>query len=153
MCVLILLFMCPHTVMYADTSCCVCVLILVYVLILLYVSSYCYICVLTLLYVCPHTALYRWLPLGWFHPTLLYVCPHTTQLYALAVGRLHLSLEALCCMRGLILLCLLYMCTYTHAQVASSRAAVPESRSALSYATCCANCARARLVRLVGRRS
>ena len=120
MCVLILLFMCPHTVMYADTSCCVCVLILVYVLILLYVSSYCYICVLTLLYVCPHTALYRWLPLGWFHPTLLYVCPHTTQLYA---------------------------------QVASSRAASPEYRSALSYATCCANCARARLVRLVGRRS
>ncbi len=37
-CVLILLYMCPHTAIY--------------------VSSYCYICVLILLYMCPHTAIY-----------------------------------------------------------------------------------------------
>jgi hypothetical protein len=66
MCVLILLYVCPHTT--------VCVLMLLYMCLrgrardagayYIYVSSYYYVCVLILLYV--------------FVLILLYVCPHTT---------------------------------------------------------------------------
>ncbi len=62
-CVLILLYMCPHTAM--------CVLILLYVSSYCYiVSSYYYVCVLILLYICPHTAIYV--------SSLLHMCPHTS---------------------------------------------------------------------------
>jgi hypothetical protein len=65
-CVLILLYSCPHTAVFVSSYCCICFLILLYmcshpaiyvssycctcVLILLYVSSCCYICVFKLLY-------------------------------------------------------------------------------------------------------
>jgi hypothetical protein len=56
-CVLILLYMCPHTTIYVSSYYFICVLILPYVCPhTAYVSSYCYIYVLILLYVCPHTA-------------------------------------------------------------------------------------------------
>jgi hypothetical protein len=58
-CVLKLLYMCPHTTTYV-------------VLILLYMCpSYYYVCVLILLYMCPHTTTYVVL-------ILLYMCPHAT---------------------------------------------------------------------------
>ena len=55
-CVLILLYMCPHTAVYVSSYCYICVLILLYMCphTALYVSSYCSICVLILLYMC-HT--------------------------------------------------------------------------------------------------
>jgi hypothetical protein len=80
LCVLIRLYMCPHTTIYVSSYYYICVLIRLYmcphtaicVLIRLYVSSYCYmcphttiyvssydcICVLILLYMCPHTTIY-----------------------------------------------------------------------------------------------
>jgi hypothetical protein len=71
-CVLILLYMEPHTTIYVSSYYYICGLILLYVssyyyicvLILLYVSSYYYICVVILLsvsshyYMCPHTTYY-----------------------------------------------------------------------------------------------
>jgi hypothetical protein len=73
-CVLILLYRCPHTTIHVSSYCYVCVRILLYmcphtamcVRILLYmcphtaicVSAYYYTCVLILLYMCPHTAIY-----------------------------------------------------------------------------------------------
>jgi hypothetical protein len=61
-CVLILPYMCPHTV--------ICVLILLYMCprAAIDVSSYYYMCVLTLLYMCPHTYCYTCVLI------LLYVC-------------------------------------------------------------------------------
>ena len=160
---------CPHTAMYVASYCYMCVLIFIYVCphpaifasILLcmrthtavYVSSYCYMCVLILLCKCPDSAIrvssydsaisvssYCW---------VCYICVRMRRW--LPVGRHHPSLETLSYICVLILLCLL--CMYSHAQVASCRAATPESRNPHSYATSCANCPRSRLVRLVGRRS
>jgi hypothetical protein len=93
-CVLILLYMCPHTadapVVHCGKTCnCyyICVLILLYMCphTTIYVSSYCYICVLILLYMCPHTAD---APVAHCVKTcncyyicvliLLYMCPYTT---------------------------------------------------------------------------
>ncbi len=53
MCVLTLLYMCPHTAIHVSSYCDMCVLILLHVCphTAVYVSSYCYICVLILLYV------------------------------------------------------------------------------------------------------
>ncbi len=67
-CVLILLYMCPHTTVY------VCVLILLYMCphTAIYVSSYSYICVLILLYMCPHTNIYT-CPHNMCPPTTIYV--------------------------------------------------------------------------------
>ncbi len=58
--VLILVCMCPHTVMYVSSYCYICVLILLCMCrhTVMYVSSYCYTCVLVLLYMCPHTVMY-----------------------------------------------------------------------------------------------
>jgi hypothetical protein len=53
--------MCPHTTICRESSCCyMCVLVLLYMCphIAICVYSYCYICVLILLYVCPRTAIY-----------------------------------------------------------------------------------------------
>ena len=56
-CVLILLYMCPHTTIYVSSCYYLCVLILLYmcprtaIYVLICVSSYCCICVLILLYV------------------------------------------------------------------------------------------------------
>jgi len=65
-CVLILLYKCPHTAIEVSSYCYICVLILLYMCphTAIYVSSYCYrsvlmyISVLILLYMCPHTAIY-----------------------------------------------------------------------------------------------
>ncbi len=59
-CVLMLLYMCPHATIYVSSYYYVCVLILLYMCphTIMCVSSYCYICVLILLYVCPHSAIY-----------------------------------------------------------------------------------------------
>jgi hypothetical protein len=46
-CVLILLYMCPHTAMHLFSYCSMCPLTVIYV------SSYCCLCVLILLYMCP----------------------------------------------------------------------------------------------------
>ncbi len=50
-CVLVLLYMCPHTAIYVSACCYICVLILLYMCphAAIYVSSYCYVCVLILL--------------------------------------------------------------------------------------------------------
>jgi hypothetical protein len=73
-CVLILLYMCPHTTtMYVSSCYYVCVLILLYMCphTTIYVSSYCCICVLILLlYMCPHATMYV--------SSYYYMCPHTT---------------------------------------------------------------------------
>jgi hypothetical protein len=85
-CVLILLYMCPHTAIYVSAYYSVCVLMLLYVSsyycicvrILLYmrphtainVSSYCYVCVRILLCMRPHTAIY-------VASYCYYMCPHT----------------------------------------------------------------------------
>jgi hypothetical protein len=79
MCVLILLYMCPHTTIFgwqvggrglgtarrttiylASSNSCICVLILLYMCphTTIYVSSYYDICVLILRYMCPHTTIY-----------------------------------------------------------------------------------------------
>jgi hypothetical protein len=73
-CVLILLYMCPHTTMCVSAYYYICVLMLLCIcalpqsarstrlsrtrLSLLYVSSYGYICVLILEWMCPHTTIY-----------------------------------------------------------------------------------------------
>jgi hypothetical protein len=61
-CVLILLYMCPHTAIYVSSYCYICVLILrsrvAYVARATYVLHMSYICVLILIYMCPHTAIY-----------------------------------------------------------------------------------------------
>jgi hypothetical protein len=84
MCVLILLYMCPHTAVYVSSYCCMCVLILLYVCphtavyTAVYLSSYCYKCVLILLYVNrPQIAGY----VSFCYISvliLLYICLHTT---------------------------------------------------------------------------
>ena len=58
-CVLLLLCVCPLTVVCVSTYCCVCVLLLLCVcpLTIKCVSSYCYVCVLLLLSVCPLTVM------------------------------------------------------------------------------------------------
>ena len=55
-CVLILLYVCPHAI-FVSSYYYVCVLILVYMCprTSVYVSSYYYMCVLILVYMCPHT--------------------------------------------------------------------------------------------------
>jgi len=55
-CVLILLYMCPHTTAYVSSYCYKCVLILLYMCphTTIYVSSYYYICVLILLRILLH---------------------------------------------------------------------------------------------------
>jgi hypothetical protein len=108
-CILILLYMCPHTpicvlipycftcvfilyicvliLLYVSSYCYICVLIFLYVcsycyicvLILLYVSSYCYICARILLYMCPHTALYVSPYYFMCVFILLYMCPRTAM--------------------------------------------------------------------------
>jgi len=57
MCVLILLYMCPHTAMYVSSYYYICVLIVLYIYrhTAIYVSSYNCICVLILLYICSFT--------------------------------------------------------------------------------------------------
>jgi hypothetical protein len=60
-CVLILLYMCPHNTTFVSSYDYMCPHATICVLILQYVSSY-YICVLMLLYMCPHITM----------------CPHTT---------------------------------------------------------------------------
>ncbi len=78
MCVLMLLYMCPHTTVYVPSCYYICALCYyMCVFILLYVSLYYYICVLILLYMCP-LLLYVC-----FYTTicvliLLYMCPHTS---------------------------------------------------------------------------
>ena len=73
-CVLILLYMCPHTAIFVSSYCCICFLILLCMCphsaifvssnccrcphTAVYVSSYCCICVHILLYMCPHAAIY-----------------------------------------------------------------------------------------------
>jgi hypothetical protein len=77
-CVLILLYMCPHTTVYVSSYYYMCPHTTICFLILLcmcphttvYVSSYYYVCVLILLYMCPHTTICVLI--------LLYMCPHTT---------------------------------------------------------------------------
>jgi hypothetical protein len=97
LCVLILLYMCPHTPICVLSYCYICVLILLYVssyyyitvcvssysilicicvLILLYVSAYSYIFVLILLYMCSHTPIYVSSYSYIRVLILLYVCPH-----------------------------------------------------------------------------
>ena len=68
-CVLILLYMCPHTAICVSLYCYICVYILTCVCpdTAICVSSHCYVCVLILLYLCPHTLI------------LLYMCPHTAM--------------------------------------------------------------------------
>jgi len=76
MCVLILLYICPHTAICLSSYCymsvlillCVCSRTAIYVSsycyvcthtpIYMFVSSYCYVSVLILLYVCPHTVMF-----------------------------------------------------------------------------------------------
>jgi hypothetical protein len=53
-CVLILLFLCPHTAIYVSSYCCVFVLRLPY----MRLSSYFHTCVLILLYMRPHTTIH-----------------------------------------------------------------------------------------------
>ena len=74
-CVLMLLYMCPHTAcpalrpsVYVSAYCYRCVRILLYMCphTAIYLSSYCYICVLILVYMCPHTTF----------PSYNYMCPH-----------------------------------------------------------------------------
>ena len=74
-CVLILLYMCPHTAMCVSSCCYICVLMLLYMCphTAICVSSYCYMCVLMLLYVCPHAAIC--VSLSYF---ILNVCAHPT---------------------------------------------------------------------------
>ncbi len=88
MCALILLYMCPHTRIYAQrqregagSPQYVCPHTAVCVLILLYVPSYYYMCALILLYMCPHTTIYA----GRSRFSSICVssyccmCPHTTM--------------------------------------------------------------------------
>jgi hypothetical protein len=86
MCVLVLLYMCPHTAIYVSSYCYICVLILLYMcphttIYVLHVSSYYYICatyVSSCYCMCPHTTIHAMCS----HPTrcgslnLLYMCPH-----------------------------------------------------------------------------
>ena len=58
LCVLILLYMCPHTAMYVSSYYYVCPHTTICVLVLLYVSSCYFIYVLILLHTCPHTCTY-----------------------------------------------------------------------------------------------
>ncbi len=60
MCVLIILYMCPHTATFVSSCYYICVLILLCMFprSTTYVSSYYYVCVLVLLYMCPHTTMY-----------------------------------------------------------------------------------------------
>ena len=58
-CVLILLYMCPHSAIYVSSYCYMCPQRYICVLILpTYVSSYCDVCVLILLHMCPHITIY-----------------------------------------------------------------------------------------------
>ncbi len=77
-CVLILLYMCPHTAIYVSACCYICVLILLYMCphTAMYVSAYCYIFVLILLCMCPHTATYVSSYCYICVLILLYMCPH-----------------------------------------------------------------------------
>ncbi len=93
-CVLILLYMCPHTAIYVSSYYYICFLIpalslpqrrlwQVCVLILLYMCpQYYYICVLILLYMCPHTTIYV---SSYYYICVLirlYTCPRTKVLVA-----------------------------------------------------------------------
>jgi hypothetical protein len=133
-CVLVLPYMCPRTIIYVSSYCYMCVLILLYVcphssmcvLIMLCVSSYCYICVLILLcvssycYICflillcvfsyYYTSL---IPLAYSSKRthysmrthiLLYICPHTP-----------IYVSTYCCyyIAGCIYLCSSSMRTHT----------------------------------------
>jgi hypothetical protein len=78
-CVLILLFMCPHTTIYVSSYC------YVFVLILLYVSSYCYMCPHSTM--CPHTTVLTPLCVlilqcvsSYYYVLILqHMCPHSTM--------------------------------------------------------------------------
>jgi hypothetical protein len=136
-CVLILLHMCPHTIIYvsSDTT---------------YVSAYYYICVRILLNMCPHTYYYMWphtttyvssyhasLPLGYICvicvriPSLLalgiYMCPHTTAIYVSSYY--YMCVLILLCKRSL----LLHMCPHTTTQVSSPTTYVPSYYDVSSY--------------------
>ena len=81
-CVLILLYMCPHTTICVSSYYYICVLILLHVSSFYYVSSYSsyyYMCVLILLCISPHTTIY----LSSFYYIcvlmLLYMCPHSAR--------------------------------------------------------------------------
>ena len=89
-CVLILLYLCPHTTTCVSSYCYICPHTTVCVLQLLYMCPHTIICVLILLYKCPHTAIivssyhYLYLILPYMCPDaclcflrLLYMCPHT----------------------------------------------------------------------------
>jgi hypothetical protein len=102
-CVLILLYMCPHTAIYVSSYYYICVLILLYMCphTAIYMSSYCYICVLILLYM-------------WAYPVYGVYGPH-------AVLILVLMLSSYCCPHAVLILLdriygphavliLLYMC-------------------------------------------
>jgi hypothetical protein len=57
-CVLILLYMCPHTTIYVSSHYYICVLILLYMCPqYYYMCPHTTICVLILLYMCPHTTI------------------------------------------------------------------------------------------------
>ncbi len=60
MCVLILLYMRPHTAAYVSAYCCICVPILRDAAhsSVIDAATYCYMCVRILLYMCPHPAIY-----------------------------------------------------------------------------------------------
>jgi hypothetical protein len=80
-CVLILLCMCPNTIMYVSSY------YFVWPLTTIYVSSYYYMCVRIRLYVCLHTTVcvssYYYMCVL----ILLYVCPHTTICVSSACAR------------------------------------------------------------------
>ncbi len=80
-CVLILLYMCPHTTIYASSYYHICFLILLYLCphTTIYVSSYYYICVLILVYMCSHTTMYVSSYCYVCVLILLCMCPHTTM--------------------------------------------------------------------------
>ncbi len=58
MCVLILLYMCPHTAMYVSSYYYVCVVILLYMSLLVYFCPHTNLCVSSYYYICPHTTIY-----------------------------------------------------------------------------------------------
>jgi hypothetical protein len=120
-CVLILLYMCPHTLTAIVNHRSHTIYVLSYYCIYphttIYVSSYSqgdsesphsyYICVLILLYMCPHTTICVLI--------LLYMCPHTLR--AIVNHRIHtIYVFSYNCICVLILLC---MCPHTTISVSS----------------------------------
>jgi hypothetical protein len=114
-CVLMLLYLCPHTAVYVSSYCYVCVLILLYV------------CVLMLLYMCPHTAMYFVLILLHMcsHELVSYTTTHVQPRVLLHMCRLVSYTTTHVQPRVLHVLILLHMCShgpvsYTHARTVSA---------------------------------